>query len=313
VRETARTDVTAKRARNACASPAAYDKLKGLIFDQAIGQHAGDRANLDTLADYSLARMEDPVVAGADPSLDITKCQGRFILEVPPGSERGLAGERRLQADIDYTAQAAADGNGLVYRLEGAEPIVARLAAFNLTSVAYRPPPAIDEQHGAEPAAAAQANAAAPLPSPVRSEEAPDRRPIRYAQRQTIAPREALERADPEPGTTTPPSPTNGTGEATVRAFYSALGTADGASASARVIPQKRSSGTFSPQALSRFYGSLLEPIRLNAIEPIAPGSYHVSYRYSAGRSRCAGSAVVSLTTIDGSNLIRSIRALNGC
>src|SRR4051812_5581510 len=141
--EIAKAEAQAKRQKAACTSSAAYDRLKDLVFDRAIAAHGGDRSNLDTLADYSVARMEEPVVKGWDPALDLTRCKGRFILEIPPGAERAFAGQRRLQADMDYTAQAAADGSGFVYQLAGGEPIVARLAAFNLTSGAYRPPPAI--------------------------------------------------------------------------------------------------------------------------------------------------------------------------
>ncbi|HEX8555352.1 MAG TPA: hypothetical protein VF695_11645, partial [Sphingomonas sp.] len=131
--EPAKLRADAKRQKAACGSSAGYDRLKGLMFDQAIEKRTGDQAALDTLADYSIARMEDPVVEGSDAALDITRCKGRFILDVPPGAERAFAGQRSLQADIAYTAQAAADGNGFVYKVSGAEPIVTRLAAFNLT------------------------------------------------------------------------------------------------------------------------------------------------------------------------------------
>src|SRR5436305_13034353 len=125
-----------KRQQAACASPAAYDRLKNSIFDQAIAKRSLDRANLDTLADYSVVRMENPVVTGWDPSLDVTHCRGRLILEVPPGAQGGLGGERQLQADIAYTAQPSADGSGLVYQQAGAEPIVAKLAAFRVSAAA---------------------------------------------------------------------------------------------------------------------------------------------------------------------------------
>ena len=48
-----------KRRQTACASSAAYDRLKNEIFDDAIANGAVDRSNLDTLADYSVARMEN--------------------------------------------------------------------------------------------------------------------------------------------------------------------------------------------------------------------------------------------------------------
>lgn len=106
---------------------------------------------------------------------------------------------------------------------------------------------------------------------------------------------------------------TSATGEAVVRAFYAALGRGDGARASALVVVEKRGGGPFSPRAISRFYGALPEPLRLTAITPLAPEVYRVSYRYSAGRSRCDGAAVVTLTPRNGRDFIRSIRALNGC
>src|SRR5438309_7265299 len=113
--EPARLRAEVKRQQAACASPAANDRLKNSIFDEAIAKRKGDRANLDVLADYSVARMQDPLVRGWDPSLDITRCKARFIVEVPPGAERAFNGSRELKADIEYTAQASADGAGFVY------------------------------------------------------------------------------------------------------------------------------------------------------------------------------------------------------
>ena len=83
--------------------------------------------------------------------------------------------------------------------------------------------------------------------------------------------------------------------------------------ASAQIIPEKRSSRAFSPEAISRFYGRLPEPVRVTAIVPLVRGAYRVNYRYSTGRSHCNGSAVVTLTNRGSRDLIRSIRALSGC
>jgi len=313
-----------KRQQAACGSASAGDRLKNSIFDEAIARRHGSGANLDVLADYSVARLQDPVVKGWDRSLDITRCRGRFILEVPPGAERGFGGQRELQTDIDYTAQASADGAGFVYQQKGAEAIVARVAAFNLGTGAYRPPPAIDEPQAptelaeqttvAEP----QAPPAAPSPPAMRAAASPPRqvppqRPVPAAPTRSASRVREADRTSAEP---TPPVPSPaGTdrGEATVRAFYNALGAGNGAAASSQVIPEKRSSGAFSPGAMSRFYGRLPEPIRLTGIVPLAGGGYRVRYRYSAGRSRCNGSAVVRLTNRGGRNLIRSIQSLSGC
>ncbi|WBH15137.1 hypothetical protein [Sphingomonas radiodurans] len=298
-----RTD--AKRQQAICASSAAYSRLKTIVFDQAISRYEGDRANLDTLADYSSVRIEAPVVEGRDATLDLIRCQGRFILDVPPGAERAFAGERRLQADIGYTAQPAADGSGMVYRLSGGEPIITRLAAFNLKTVAFRPPPAIDETRADADADETIAVAEAPRPAQKKELAAQPPKPAAEEDRVPIARQERSERVA---------SDVSGrTGEATVRAFYAALGNGDGDTASAQVIPEKRASSAFSPDAITRFYGRLPEPIKLTDIKQTARDAYRVSYRYSAGRSRCNGSAIVSVTNRAGRDLIRSIRALSGC
>lgn len=125
---------------NACASRIAYVRLTKYAFDEAIKIRNADPVNLATLAAYSVVRMEAPFVKSHDATLDVTVCSGRFILEVPPGAERGFGGERRLIADIEYAAQPAADGSGLVYHVRGAEPIIYKLAAFDLRAKAYGPP-----------------------------------------------------------------------------------------------------------------------------------------------------------------------------
>lgn len=117
-----------ERIRRACASEATYDRLKELAFDEAARIRRQDPRALDALAEAAVVRMEQPVAKSRDEALNVTVCTGRFILELPPGAENAFDGERRLTADIEYAAQAAADGSGLVYHMEGAEPIIYRLA-----------------------------------------------------------------------------------------------------------------------------------------------------------------------------------------
>ena len=226
--------------------------------------------------------MQDPVVKGRDRSLDVTRCKGRFILEVPPGAERGFGGERQLRADLDYTAQASADGAGFVYQQKGAEPIVAMLAAFNLGTGAYRPPPAIDEAQApaeldgrttvAEPTVAPPASGRPAEPRPAVL----PRKPAPSAPPKPLARTEVADRTATEPRQPAPTAAGSRNSEATVRAFYGALGAGNGAAASSQVIPEKRSSGAFSAGAISRFYGRLPEPLKLTGIEPLASGAYRV-------------------------------------
>jgi uncharacterized protein YecT (DUF1311 family) len=118
--------------RKACASQGTYSRLKELAFDEAARIRKLDPRSLDPLAAGSVVRMEEPLVKSRDEDLNVTVCTGRFILELPPGMVNAFDGTRRLTAEIEYAAQAAADGSGLVYRMDGAEPMIYRLATFGL-------------------------------------------------------------------------------------------------------------------------------------------------------------------------------------
>jgi hypothetical protein len=150
-----------EKEHDACASNATYARLKQVAFDEAVRIRNADPANLDTLATHSVVRMEDPVVKNRDEELNVTVCSGRFILELPPGAERAFGGQRRLAADIEYSAQAAADGSGLVYEIRGAEPIINKLAAFDLSGKPGPLPAAPAETQLAEASPPPEAPAAA--------------------------------------------------------------------------------------------------------------------------------------------------------
>ena len=123
---------TARQLRRACASEVTFNRLKALAFDDALKVREGGRTTLDALAGASVLRMENPVAKSRDPELNVTVCSGRMVIELPPGTQDAFGGERRLTADVEYSAQEAADGSGLVYQLQGAEPIIYRLAALDL-------------------------------------------------------------------------------------------------------------------------------------------------------------------------------------
>jgi hypothetical protein len=148
--------------------------------------------------------MENPVVMSRDEDLNVTVCSGRFILELPPGAETAFGGQRRLTADIEYSAQAAADGSGLVYEIRGAEPIITKLAAFDMRGRQMQVPAGVpsqveyaeaapretDDAAEPEPAAAApppEPRKAAPPPRPAPAPE--PRRPARTAEAPAPAPK----------------------------------------------------------------------------------------------------------------------------
>lgn len=170
-----------ERIRKACASDATYARLKELVFDEAARIRNSDPRNLDPLAASAVVRMENPVVKSRDDELNVTVCSGRFILELPPGAENAFDGKRRLDAEVEYAAQAAVDGSGLVYQMDGAEPIIYRLATFGLAGQPTRleaggpgrlPPP---------PPAAAPVEPA--LMPPVAEAEPRSAPPVRTAER----------------------------------------------------------------------------------------------------------------------------------
>lgn len=127
-------EAKARRLQEACASQASYERLKAVAFDQARDMRGGEAALLDRLAANTVVRMEEPVVKSRDEVLNVTVCTGTMVIDLPPGVEQAFDGARRLEAKVEYAAQAAADGSGLVYSLEGAEPIITRLAAFGSTN-----------------------------------------------------------------------------------------------------------------------------------------------------------------------------------
>lgn len=138
-REATQERALARRYREACASALAYDRLKQATFAEAMSLRRLPPANLETLASYSTVRVEQPRVTGRNETLDATTCAGQLVIDVPPGAEAAFGGQRKLTTQIEYSAQPAADGTGLVYRMTGAKPIIDQLAAFDLSVTSYRP------------------------------------------------------------------------------------------------------------------------------------------------------------------------------
>jgi hypothetical protein len=177
-----------ERIRKACASDATYYRLKELVFDEAARIRNSDPRNLDPLAAAAVVRMEEPVVKSRDDELNVTVCSGHFVLELPPGAENAFDGKRRLDADVEYAAQAAVDGSGLVYQMDGAEPIIYRLATFGMkggplpkfAQAAPVPIPSPPPGDSAEPTlmppvAEATPRASAPEPAPPAAPSRPAR------------------------------------------------------------------------------------------------------------------------------------------
>lgn len=123
-----------EQVRSECASGLTYARLKEFVFDEAARIRNSDPRRLDQVAAYSVVRMEEPVVKSRDDQLNITVCTGQFVLNLPPGIQDAFDGLPVIKADVEYAAQAAADGSGLVYSMSGAEPIIYRIATLGLRS-----------------------------------------------------------------------------------------------------------------------------------------------------------------------------------
>ncbi|MDR9821116.1 hypothetical protein RJJ63_17780 [Rhizobium hidalgonense] len=99
-----------------------------------------------------------------------------------------------------------------------------------------------------------------------------------------------------------------------VTAFYSALAAADGETASALVIPEKRGKGPFNEASIHAFYGAMSQPFKLTGTALRGDDNVRVSYEYvtNDGR-RCKGRADVQTTYVFGKTLVSRIKVLDGC
>ena len=182
-----RASDTNRRMARACASEATFSRLKDLVFEGAREVHNAQSPLLDRVASVAVLRMEEPVLLSRDEELNVTVCGGRMVLDLPPGIEPAFGGRRKLAARVEYSAQAAADDSGMVYQMTGAEPIVFRLAAFELAQRGGRTPAPAAAQPASD-VAAAPAPPATPEPAPPVLEPAPP-----------TPPRPAVVRPEPEP------------------------------------------------------------------------------------------------------------------
>jgi uncharacterized caspase-like protein len=95
-----------------------------------------------------------------------------------------------------------------------------------------------------------------------------------------------------------------------VTSFYTALSEANGRSAVALVVPEKRGAGPYIEANINKFYSTLREPLKILSVERI--DTDHVSVKYSFARpsgSTCAGEAKVNTIFQNGSTFIKGIAA----
>jgi hypothetical protein len=94
-----------------------------------------------------------------------------------------------------------------------------------------------------------------------------------------------------------------------VTRFYRALGAADGDTAAALVVPEKRGIGPFNELNMARFFG-MREPLQLRSVRPSGSDSVVAEYRYVYANGRvCNGQAEVTTAYIFGDTFIQGIKA----
>ena len=112
-----------------CASQSTYDRIKRDLFRRAASLRGSDQAAFDKVAAYSVVRIDHPLLDSEDELTGAIACSGALILDLPPGVAV-VGGRRTLDADIGYTLQRSADGNGEVLTLTRADAIITLLATL---------------------------------------------------------------------------------------------------------------------------------------------------------------------------------------
>jgi uncharacterized protein YecT (DUF1311 family) len=115
-----------------CAAQSTYDLIKRELFRRAAAVRGSDQGAYDKLAAYAVVRIDRPLLASEDQATGAIGCTGSLTLDLPPGVAV-VGGRRTLTADIGYTLQGAADGNGQVLTLTNADSIVTPLATLART------------------------------------------------------------------------------------------------------------------------------------------------------------------------------------
>lgn len=144
-----------------CAAQSTYDLIKRDLFRRAAALRGSDQAAFDKLAAYAVVRIDQPLLDSEDDGTGAIACSGTLTLDLPPGVAV-VGGRRTLNADIGYTLQRSADGNGEVLTLTRADAIITPLATLARVG---RP--------ASDPLAPGAADPLAPAPLPTDLDAAP--------------------------------------------------------------------------------------------------------------------------------------------
>jgi uncharacterized protein YecT (DUF1311 family) len=147
-----------------CALQSTYDSVKRALFARAARARGSDEAAFAKLSDFSLLRIESPVLRGVDEDLRRISCNGVAALQLPPGV-RVADGAGTLSAPIDYAVQPAADGTGNVLMLGNADAITTPLATIQRSGAPQSTPLSPPDMDPVTPTPVEPAQPAEPVPS----------------------------------------------------------------------------------------------------------------------------------------------------
>lgn len=127
-----------------CASPIVTNEIRSIVFENA-EKIAPDSTKLalSELGRRSSSTVQLAVLDSYDAQTKKVICSGTLHLTLPVGAVKNLT-DQEVVKEIHYTAQPAADGNGWVVAVQGAENVITGLAFADIADWATKvvsPPP----------------------------------------------------------------------------------------------------------------------------------------------------------------------------
>ena len=141
-----------------CADQGTYDELKRELFRKAAALRGRDEAAFEAIARSSVLAMDRPRLVESETANGLVSCAGRATVALPPGLSAG-DGRSRVDGEVYYAVQPAADGSGTTVTLTGGDSLAAALATL--------------VRSGARPATPVSPPPAAPVGDPLAPADEP--------------------------------------------------------------------------------------------------------------------------------------------
>jgi uncharacterized protein YecT (DUF1311 family) len=124
-----------------CASQQTYDELKRELFRKAAALRGRDEAAFEAIARSAMLSLDRPRLVEQESDVGLVRCAGRATVALPPGLAAG-DGRSRVEGELGYAVQPAADGSGPTVTLTDGDAIAASLATLVRAGAPARPAPA---------------------------------------------------------------------------------------------------------------------------------------------------------------------------